>query len=144
MKERAEKDISEEIIRADITKKEDIKKELEYCNLSLKEECDNLYNYQIEYFYWVNSRKDIMHSMKKDIRPCKNLKEIISFCDQRNYFLVEKLKMIRSSQLFIEDTLSSFDSINDFVELESIDTTLRIMMKSLGLNTPVEIFDLPF
>lgn len=70
--------------------------------------------------------------------------EMIHALISRNYFFVEKLKMIRSSQLFIKDTLNCFDSINDFVELESIDTTLRIMMKSLGLNTPVEIFDLPF
>ena len=144
MKKSNENEEKMNVLNASNEKKGEIKRELDYCNSLLKEEYDKLYDYQVEYFCWINSRKDIVSSIKEDLLPCKNLKEIISFCDRRNYFLLQKLKMLRSSIAFIETTLANFDSIDDFIEVDSIDTTLRLIRTSLGKNIPTDVFGLPF
>ena len=137
-----EKEINEVI--CDEKRKEEVKKELDYCHSLLKREHEKLYDYQLNYFCWVNSRKDIINSMKSSSLDCNHLEEIINFADIRNSFLVEKLKMFHSSISYIKRTISSFDNINDFVEIDSIDTVLRLILTSLGLSVPTSVFVEPF
>lgn len=135
--------VDEDII-CDEKKKEEVKKELDYCHALLKREYEKLYDYQLNYFCWVNSRKDIVASMKVMSISSTQLDETINFCNVRNSFLIEKLKMMFSSITYIESVISKFDNINDFVELDSIDTELRVLLTSLGLSVPSNIFGEPF
>ena len=144
MKRINEKEEMNEILSVDKERKEEVKRELQCCYSLLKEEHEKLYDYQVNYFCWVNSRKDIINSMKSASLDCNHLDGIMSFSDTRNTFLVEKLKMLHSSISYIKRTISNFDSINDFVEIDSIDTVLRLILTSLGLGVPTSVFGEPF
>lgn len=129
-------------MKVDVARKNDIKKELEYCKSTLERDFDQLYSYQEEYFCWVNSRKDIINAMKKNV-SVNGYQHIFSFCDYRNRFLVKKCIQIKRYISSINKMIYSLDKY-DFVEIEEIDTKLRFMLISLGMSLPSEIFGEPF
>lgn len=131
-------------IGCDKKSKELVRKELEYCRNTLKREYEKLYDYQLDYFCWVNTRKDVINSMKAKSLSDSRLEEIMNFCDTSNSFLVAKLKTIHSYISYIKNTISNFANVNDFVDIDSIDTKLRLMLFSLGMNLPSDIFGKPF
>ena len=129
-----------EIILVDFEKKETVNKELNYCLEVFKKEHEKIYNYQVDYFCWLNTRKDILNSMKSNSLDNKELVEVLNFCDERNLFLITKLKALHSYISFVEDSLSNFKFINDFIDIDSIDTKLRLMLTSLGMDLPTDVF----
>lgn len=46
-----------EVLEMDVKRKEEVKKELDYCKSTLENEFDHLYTYQEGFFYWVNTKK---------------------------------------------------------------------------------------
>lgn len=133
-----------DVVICDEKKKGEVRKELEYCFDKLKGEYEELCDYQFNYFCWFNARKDVIEIMKSQSLSDNRLEEIIEFCDNRNSFLVTKLKTIHSYISYIENIISDFDNINDFDDVHSIETKLRLMLTSLGMNLPVNIFGEPF
>lgn len=129
-----------ETMFVDFSKKETINKELNYCLEIFKKKYEKIYNYQLDYFCWLNTRKDILNSMKSNSLDNKELIEVLNFCDERNSFLITKLKALHSYISFVEESLSNFKSINDFVDIDSIDTKLRLMLISLGMDLPTDVF----
>ena len=125
----------------DFGKKETINKELNYCLKIFKKKYEKIYNYQLDYFCWLNTRKDILISMKSNSLDNKELVEVLNFCDERNSFLITKLKALHSYISFVEESLSNFKSINDFIDIDSIDTKLRLMLISLGIDLPTDVFE---
>ena len=132
-----------EVVICDEKRKAEVKKELDYCHNILKREYEKLYDYQLDYFCWVNTRKDVINSMKAKSLSDDHLEEIMIFCDNRNSFLVTKLKAIHSYISFIKNIISDFNNINDFIDIDTIDTKLRLMLVSLGINLPIDIFGEP-
>ena len=133
-----------EVVICDEKRKEEVKKELGYCRSVLKREYGKLYTYQLGYFCLLNTSKDVVNSMKLKSLCDTHLDEIMRFCDARNSFLITKLKTIHSYTAYIENILTNFDKINDFDDIESIDTKIRLMLISLGTNLPSDIFGEPF
>ncbi len=130
-----------ETMFVDFGKKETVNKELNYCLEFFKKEYEKIYNYQLDYFCWLNTRKDILNSMKSNSLDNKELVDVLNFCDERNSFLITKLKVLHSYISFVEESLSNFKSINDFIDIDSIDTKLRLMLISLGMDLPTNVFE---
>lgn len=129
-------------IKVDVKRKNEVNKELDYCKLTLEKEFEDLKSYQEEYFSWINTRKDVLNSMKKNVST-HGYEYIIHFCDYRNHFLVKKCIQIKRYITVINKMIKSIDVL-DFVEIESIDTKLKLMLISLGMPLPTEIFGEPF
>ena len=129
-------------VKVDVERKNEVKKELDYCKSTLEKEFENLHSYQEQYFCWINTRKDVLNSMKKNVSTY-GYEYIIHFCDYRNHFLVKKCIQIKRYITAINKMIKSIDVL-DFVEIESIDTKLRLMLISLGMTLPTEIFGEPF
>ena len=122
--------------------KEKIQKELLYCANSLGDELAKLSKLQSDYFNWLNSRKDIINSMRKNL-PVGEYIDIIDFGEIRNQFLCKEIIHIKIYLSFIKKMnacVDTLDEVSDIGEIESIETKLVMMMTSLGLEKPIEVF----
>lgn len=72
------------------------------------------------------------------------LEDILRFCDYRNHFLVKKCIQMKKYITNINRIITFFDSIDEIEEIESIDVKLRMMLISLCLELPVEVFGEPY
>ena len=122
----------------------EIKKELECCCNILKSEYEKLHEHHLNYSQQVNCYKDISNSIKSKSLKNNSFDEIVSFCEIRNEYLNNELNAIHSYISTIENILSNYDKVDDFIEVEYIDTRLRLMLKSLGIKVSPDVFGEPF
>ena len=126
----------------EVNKKVLVKDELDYCKKALSDELNSVSAYQSQYLDWINSRKEIVNSMRKNL-PVGEFTDILDFCEYRNEFLCKKSLQINRYLSLIKKMvlcISSADEEIDFVELEEIETKLIMMLTSLGLSVPFEVF----
>lgn len=123
-------------------KKRIIKNELDYCQTNLSRELKAVLDYQSKFLAWLNSRKDIINSMRKNL-PVGEYIDIIDFGEIRNQFLCEEIMHIKIYLSLIKKMnacVDTLDEVSEIGEIESIETKLIMMMTSLGLEKPIEVF----
>lgn len=123
-------------------KKEETLQQLIGCQHVLKYEFERLYEYQLSYFCLFNSYKDIING-SKSVTPFTELNSpMFTFCQKRNDFILNKLKIIKSYLLQIDKAINALDGLEKEEEMDLIKSQLTLMFISLGLGT--DIFGEPF
>ena len=92
---------------------------------------------------WIETVNGYFADMKSSGLSVGYLSDIIDFASVRNAYLNKKTLIIDKYLLEIKKDLASLsilDESEDFVEIDSIDTKLRFMLISLGLEVPSEVF----
>ena len=129
-----------ELLVCNDKKKAQVKQELDWCFNILECEYSKLKSHQIDYSFWVNEKTEILNLMKAQSQSEPVLEEILSFSNSRTKFLKNKLETISVYLKYIKDIQTNYDKIVSFIDVDTIDRNLRMMMISLGVNLPSDVF----
>lgn len=122
--------------------KETIKKELNYCKEVFTNELDTLTDLYEEYTYWFNIKSSVAESMKTMKLELGEIADILEFSESRWEFLKQKVDILEFYLGSISNMSKHVNHINDDVVLGSMEVKMLLMLESLSLKAPEDIFNI--
>ena len=122
--------------------KETIKKELNYCKEVFTNELDTLANLYEEYTYWFNIKSSVVESMKTMKLELGEIADILEFSESRWEFLKQKVDILEFYLDSISNMSKHVNHIKDNVVLGSMEVKMLLMLESLSMKAPEDIFNI--